>query len=263
MSEKILTKVLPKLKVTRTSYLAKESFLSNLEGKSRKLFSPESVSLGHTAAANYLRGEENGKTAFEIIVSPAETKFLQSLGSSPEENFQQIVFASRTAMESLLEEIEAKNARWVGVFHQNTDHTHLHILIGEEYTDDLEQERSIRRIPKNLLYKDDENLSLLDRKFLKAFKENFIIKPLDTPTILNEDTARILGNLNAKYKAEAIVGLKEKTPFSLAVLNQASENGSLVSDENAQPIFIRRNSEGVATGLNWFRPPISLSRDRH
>lgn len=252
MSEKIVTRVLPKLKVARTSYLAKESFLSSLEGKSRKLFSPESLTLGHTAAANYLRGEENGKTAFEIVVSPEKTKFLQSLSSSPEENFRQIVFSSRIAMENLLEEIGAKNARWVGVFHQNTNHTHLHILIGEEYTDDLEQKKAVRRIPKNLLYKDEDNLSLLDRKFLKAFKEHFIVKPLDTPTILNEDSGRLLANLNAKYKAEAFIALMEKTPFSLSVVNQASENGTLLSDENAQPIFIRRNKDGVATGLNWF-----------
>ncbi|HRH40110.1 MAG TPA: hypothetical protein PKY82_00600, partial [Pyrinomonadaceae bacterium] len=243
MPEKIVTRVLPKLKVTRTNYLSKESFLTTLEGKSRKLFSPERANLGHTAAANYLRGPEGGKNAFEIIVSPEDTKLLQSLAGSPQENFQQIVFASRAAMSKLLEEVDAKNARWVGVFHQNTNHTHLHILIGEEFSDGAGNEKSIRRLPKNLLYKDEDKLSLLDRKFLKAFKEHFIVKPLDTPTIINEESKDFLTNLEPKYKSEAIVELMSKSPFSVSVLNQASENGSLVSDDNAKPVFLRRNTD--------------------
>lgn len=250
MSEKIVTKVLPKLKVTRTSYLAKESFLTALEGKSRKLFSPDSVSLGHTAAANYLRGQENGKSALEIIVSPENTKFLQTLGGTKEENFRQIVFASRAAMEKLLEEVEAKNARWIGVFHQNTAHTHLHILIAEEFVDESGKEKSLKRIPKHLLYKDEEKLSGLDRKFLKAFKEHFISKPKDAPTLLNERSS--LPILAEQYKTEALITLMEKAPFSSSVLNQASENGTIVSDENAHPLFLRRNIDGMVTGADWF-----------
>ena len=119
-TNKIRAKVLAQQSVTKTNYLSRGSFLSALEGKSRQLFTPDENNLKRTRATNYLRGDEQTKYALEIIVSPEDATLLQSVSDKPDEQYEKAVQVSRRAMRQILGQIDADNARWVGVLHRNT-----------------------------------------------------------------------------------------------------------------------------------------------
>jgi N12 class adenine-specific DNA methylase len=248
-TNKIRAKVLAQQSVTKTNYLSRGSFLSALEGKSRQLFTPDENNLKRTRATNYLRGDEQTKYALEIIVSPEDATLLQSVSDKPDEQYEKAVQVSRRAMRQILGQIDADNARWVGVLHRNTAHPHLHILVGESYTTEENELKQLKRIPRFLLVKDENGQSELERRFSKALRANLAIDPPSIETFVPDGS--VLPELNANYETEAVVGLTEKAAFSLKSLQRARENGTLAATTDAEAVFIRRNAEGHATGATW------------
>ncbi len=152
MPHDIIAKVNSKQSAAKTDYLTRAGVIAAFEGKIRPLFTQTKTALKRGKAASYLRGEEKTDGVLELIISPKERDVFELLGVTVAEREQNLIASTRTAMAELLEKLEAKEARWVAAFHQNTDQHHLHILVSENVKDAATGEtKNLRQLLREFL----------------------------------------------------------------------------------------------------------------
>lgn len=252
MPHDVIAKVNPNQSAAKTDYLSRAGVIAALEGKTRPLFTQTETALKRGKAARYLRGEEKTDGVLELIISPEERDVFELLGETAPEREQNIVTATRTAMAELLEKLEAREARWVAAFHRNTDQHHLHILVSENVKDAATGEtKNLRQLPRELLTRTDGAASPLGKIFLDAFRASWQLVPQSVNTVLS--AAQTLPQFAPERIEEAVTELVMRRGLVPGVVAGAVENGSIVADAEGNPVFLRRDAEGRATGATWDR----------
>ena len=247
----IITKVVTGVTAERTDYISRANLNQALEGHQRGLYGEVLNDLKRTKAANYLRGENRVNGAFDLIVSSGDGGVFEQLGETSEERRANLKSAVRASLAELEESLELK-LRWVAAEHQNTKHHHLHILVSEEATRPDGTIKRLRWLPRALVTREANGNTVLSNIFLRQIEERIQVAPESMPT--RRDAA-----LEARYPLNATLenaaGLRNYLTISKglvpSVVKAAVDNGALRASEESNPVYVRRDAEGLTTGAIW------------
>lgn len=237
----------------RTNYISRSRIVSGetvkdetATVKSRYIFSNQKNDFLRGAAQTFLEGDIANNSVREIIVA---SRIFDELGADTLEREFALRGAVRDSMKDLLDSLEHKNAPWVAAIHRNTNNPHIHILVAENYKDKKGDTKSLPPdFPRELFTTNEQGETSISRLFKSNIQKRIIgVPPIEDAAIFAQETIGDDFSSDGGTGKDGFSDLSKKQFIKPEIVERIAGK-TLLTDEQGNYVFVKRNLEGRAAG---------------